>query len=59
MLCPIVVVNCTNHIILVKQVFINGQFVGGSDILMSMHESGELEKVLEPIIKKQQGQPTM
>jgi glutaredoxin-related protein len=38
------------------QVFINGQFVGGSDILMSMHESGELEKVLEPIILKQQQQ---
>jgi glutaredoxin-related protein len=45
-----------NWVLLGLQVFINGQFVGGSDILMSMHESGELEKVLDPIIKKQQQQ---
>eukprot|EP00898_Chlorokybus_atmophyticus_P000487 jgi/Chlat1/1439/Chrsp12S01999 len=31
----------------VPQVFINGEFVGGSDILMQMHQSGELESLLE------------
>ncbi len=29
----------------IPQVYINGEFVGGSDILMGMHESGELKKV--------------
>jgi glutaredoxin-related protein len=28
------------------QVFVDGEFVGGADILMSMHNSGELEKIL-------------
>ncbi len=27
----------------------NGEFIGGSDILMGMHDSGELEKLLAPI----------
>jgi glutaredoxin-related protein len=27
-----------------------GEFVGGSDILMEMHKSGELEKVAEKLI---------
>ncbi|CAM6121512.1 unnamed protein product [Calypogeia fissa] len=31
----------------VPQVFINGEFVGGSDILINMHRTGELEKLLE------------
>jgi monothiol glutaredoxin len=30
----------------IPQVYINGEFVGGSDILMEMHESGELTKLL-------------
>lgn len=29
----------------IPQVYINGEFVGGSDILMGMHDSGELKKV--------------
>lgn len=29
----------------IPQVFINGEFVGGSDILRQMHESGELQKL--------------
>jgi len=29
----------------IPQVFVDGEFVGGSDILMSMHNSGELPKV--------------
>ncbi|KAJ9527492.1 hypothetical protein QJQ45_025773 [Haematococcus lacustris] len=36
------------------QVYVKGEFVGGADILWSMHESGELEKLLEPIVAKQQ-----
>lgn len=38
----------------IPQIFVSGEFVGGADILMGMHESGELEKVLDPIRKKQQ-----
>eukprot|EP00252_Welwitschia_mirabilis_P000088 TRINITY_DN10057_c0_g1_i1.p1 TRINITY_DN10057_c0_g1~~TRINITY_DN10057_c0_g1_i1.p1 ORF type:complete len:213 (+),score=22.90 TRINITY_DN10057_c0_g1_i1:276-914(+) len=29
------------------QVFIKGEFVGGSDILLSMHQSGELKEMLQ------------
>jgi len=29
------------------QLFINGKFVGGCDITLQMHESGELKKLLE------------
>ncbi|KAG2493328.1 hypothetical protein HYH03_008463 [Edaphochlamys debaryana] len=35
----------------IPQVFVNGEFVGGCDILMSMHDNGELEKLLDPIRK--------
>ena len=37
------------------QVYVRGEFVGGADILHGMHQSGELEKVLEPIRKEQGG----
>lgn len=30
------------------QIYINGQFVGGSDIMIEMYQSGELKKVLNP-----------
>jgi monothiol glutaredoxin len=30
----------------VPQVYVNGEFVGGCDILMGMHQSGELEDML-------------
>jgi monothiol glutaredoxin len=30
----------------IPQVFIMGEFVGGCDIMISMHQSGELEKLL-------------
>ena len=29
------------------QLYVNGEFIGGCDIVMNMHQSGELEKVLE------------
>jgi monothiol glutaredoxin len=30
----------------IPQVFINGEFVGGCDIMINMHQSGELESTL-------------
>src|SRR3954470_5134586 len=32
------------------QLFINGEFVGGADIVRQMHESGELEKKLGDLV---------
>jgi len=33
----------------IPQVFVNGEFIGGCDILINMHQSGELEKILKDI----------
>ena len=33
----------------IPQLYVNGEFVGGSDILKEMYESGELQKVLEGV----------
>jgi monothiol glutaredoxin len=33
----------------IPQLYVNGEFVGGSDIMGEMHESGELKKMLETI----------
>ncbi|MES2887945.1 MAG: Grx4 family monothiol glutaredoxin [Pseudomonadota bacterium] len=30
----------------IPQLYVNGEFVGGSDILMEMYEAGELQQVL-------------
>jgi len=30
----------------IPQLYINGEFVGGSDIMMEMHEAGELKTLL-------------
>ena len=35
----------------VPQLYIKGEFVGGSDIMMEMYQSGELQKQLEPVLK--------
>ncbi|MEO7564667.1 MAG: Grx4 family monothiol glutaredoxin [Sphingomicrobium sp.] len=32
----------------VPQLYVHGEFVGGSDIMMEMFESGELKQLLEP-----------
>lgn len=32
----------------IPQLYVNGEFVGGSDIMMEMYESGELADVLQP-----------
>ena len=31
----------------IPQLYVNGEFVGGSDIMREMYESGELQKTLE------------
>ena len=33
----------------VPQLYVNGEFVGGSDIMGEMHESGELKKLLQAV----------
>mmetsp|Transcript_26836 Transcript_26836/g.58532 ORF Transcript_26836/g.58532 Transcript_26836/m.58532 type:complete len:161 (+) Transcript_26836:71-553(+) len=37
----------------IPQVFVKSEFIGGADILYNMHESGDLGKLLEPIIEGQ------
>ena len=32
----------------IPQLYVKGEFVGGSDIMMEMYESGELQTVLNP-----------
>ncbi|HEY4375261.1 MAG TPA: Grx4 family monothiol glutaredoxin [Burkholderiales bacterium] len=32
----------------IPQLYVNGEFVGGSDIMMEMYQSGELQQVLAP-----------
>lgn len=32
----------------IPQLYVNGEFVGGSDIMMEMHEAGELQQLLNP-----------
>ncbi len=36
----------------IPQVYIHGEFVGGSDILMEMHESGELADALKSVMEQ-------
>ncbi|KAI3445052.1 hypothetical protein Pfo_001717 [Paulownia fortunei] len=36
------------------QIFINGEFVGGSDIILNMHQTGELKEKLKQIAEKRQ-----
>jgi monothiol glutaredoxin len=35
----------------IPQLYINGEFVGGCDIMREMYQSGELQKLLEPVVK--------
>lgn len=35
----------------IPQLYINGEFIGGCDIVSEMYASGELEKTLEPVLK--------
>lgn len=34
------------------QIFVKGEFIGGCDILMAMHQDGELEKLFANKLKK-------
>ncbi len=34
----------------IPQLYIGGEFVGGSDIMTEMYETGELQKQLEPVL---------
>jgi monothiol glutaredoxin len=36
----------------IPQLYINGEFVGGSDIMKEMYQSGELQKLLEASAQK-------
>ena len=36
----------------IPQLYINGEFVGGSDIMREMYQSGELQKLLESTSQK-------
>jgi len=36
----------------IPQLYINGEFVGGSDIMREMYQSGELQKLLEGVSQK-------
>ncbi|HYR34541.1 MAG TPA: Grx4 family monothiol glutaredoxin [Burkholderiales bacterium] len=36
----------------IPQLYVNGEFVGGSDILREMYQSGELQKLLESTRQK-------
>ncbi len=37
----------------IPQLYVNGEFVGGSDIMREMYESGELQKLLENTKKQE------
>lgn len=39
----------------IPQLYINGEFIGGADIVSEMQASGELKKLLEPLLKNQAG----
>ena len=36
----------------IPQLYVNGEFVGGSDIMREMYQSGELQKILESASQK-------
>jgi monothiol glutaredoxin len=35
----------------IPQLYVNGEFVGGSDIMMEMYQSGELQQILSPQVR--------
>lgn len=36
----------------IPQLYVKGEFVGGSDIMREMYQAGELQKLLEPLAQK-------
>lgn len=37
----------------IPQLFVNGELVGGSDIIMDLYQSGELQKMLQDAVNQQ------
>jgi monothiol glutaredoxin len=37
----------------IPQLYINGEFIGGSDIMIEMYQSGELKKLIDETLEKQ------
>lgn len=33
----------------IPQLYVNGEFIGGCDIIKDMYESGELKELLQPV----------
>lgn len=38
----------------IPQLYVGGEFIGGCDIVTSMHESGELKELLEEVAPKEE-----
>ncbi|KAI7981860.1 hypothetical protein LOK49_Contig11G00012 [Camellia lanceoleosa] len=36
------------------QIFIKGEFIGGSDVILNMHQTGELKEMLKDIAANQE-----
>ena len=36
----------------IPQLYVNGEFVGGSDIMSEMYESGELQELIQQVTEK-------
>lgn len=36
----------------IPQLYVNGEFIGGSDIMKEMYQSGELQKLLQSVTQK-------
>jgi monothiol glutaredoxin len=36
----------------IPQLYVQGEFIGGCDIISEMYTSGELDKVLEPVLQQ-------
>ena len=36
----------------IPQLYVNGEFIGGSDIMMEMYESGELQQMVQALPKQ-------
>jgi len=39
----------------IPQLYVNGEFIGGCDIVSEMYASGELKKILEPLLQHRAG----
>ncbi|MES2770859.1 MAG: Grx4 family monothiol glutaredoxin [Pseudomonadota bacterium] len=36
----------------IPQLYVNGEFIGGCDIMREMHQSGEMQKLLAEVVSK-------